>query len=399
MNRQILKLSSLAIGAILCIVLAFSVVEENSAGDIMVIQNPFTGNLSTYTTAGPKPQWFGNVTKYQKENTFWFVFPITAEDSSKGIPNEGLPVVWNDGGKAVIGGSIRYTLPTDHKSIIAFHAAYRNQENLEASLIKPNVEKAVYFTGPLLSSKESYAEKKNEIINYIEDQLKYGVYKTKVVNKKQIDPITNEERNVAVTEIVTDNRNMALRQESSPIRKMNINAYNLSIKAISYNAIVEEQIRTQQASNMLVQTAVVNAKKAQQDAITTEEQGKADAAKAKWEQEVLKAKLVTEAEAKKKVAELEVMTAELNKRKEILEGEGVAAKKRLIMQADGALEKKLETYIKVQERWAEAFEKHPHPLTPTIVSGGTAQNAGLNFLQMMDLKAMKDLSLDMSVKK
>lgn len=34
------------------------------------------------------------------------------------------------------------------------------------------------MTGPLMSSKESYAEKRTNLIRFIEDQISNGVYKT-----------------------------------------------------------------------------------------------------------------------------------------------------------------------------------------------------------------------------
>ena len=53
---------------------------------------------------------------------------------------------------------------------------------------------------------------------------------------------------------------------------------------------------------MAVQQAIVNSKKAEQDTLTVEQQGKAEAAKAKWAQEVEKATAVTSAEKDKEVA-------------------------------------------------------------------------------------------------
>lgn len=151
----------------------------------------------------------------------------------------------------------------------------------------------------------------------------------------------------------------------------------------------------------MVQTSKANAQKATQDAITTMKQGEADAAKAKWEQEVIKAKLVTEAESRNKVAELDVKTADLKKQKDILEGQGIATKKRLIMEADGALDQKIQAYIQVQKVWASAFGAYTGSLVPTFVSGGSGNggNAGLNFMELMTAKAQMDLSLSMNNKK
>lgn len=152
---------------------------------------------------------------------------------------------------------------------------------------------------------------------------------------------------------------------------------------------------------MDVQLAVANAKKAEQEAITVAKQGEANAAKAKWEQEVIKAKLVTEAESRKKVSELEVLTAENNKRKMVLEGEGEAAKKRAIMQADGALKDKLDAWVKAQGFWAQAFAAYKGNVVPYYVASpnsGGYTNGATQFMEIMGMKAARDLNLDMSNK-
>lgn len=150
----------------------------------------------------------------------------------------------------------------------------------------------------------------------------------------------------------------------------------------------------------MIQTAQANAKKAEQDVITTSKQGEAEAAKAKWEQEVIKAKLVTEAEQRNKVAQLDVSTAEMTKRKLTLEGEGEAAKKRAIMLADGALDQKLKAYVETQKYWAEAFSNYKGNVTPLYQSGGSGgnRNAALDFMEIMTANASKDLSMSLKNK-
>lgn len=366
--------------------------EQNDAGEIVIIQDPFDGELHVYTQPGYQPQWFGKVTHYKKSNQFWFSF--TETDSSHAIA-----VKWNDGGHAVISGSIRYDLPTDEASLIHIQSTFGSQEAIENSLIKTNIEKAIYMVGPLMSSKEAYAEKKNDLIFYIEDQASKGVYKTKQVNVKVKDELTGEEKMVTKVEISQDSTGKAIRQEESPIVKYGVNLYNISINNMLFDATVEAQIRTQQQSIMSVQTAIANAKRAEQDAITTAKQGEANAASAKWEQEVIKAKLVTQAEANRQVAELEVKTASLNKQKSILEGEGEATKKRLVMQANGALEQKLEAWLQSQRYWAEAFKGYGGNVVPLYqTGGGSTGNGAINFMEIMGARAAKDLMLDLKNK-
>ena len=150
---------------------------------------------------------------------------------------------------------------------------------------------------------------------------------------------------------------------------------------------------------MQVQTAIVNAKRAEQDAITVEQQGKADAAKAKWEQEVLKAKAVTAAQQELEVQTLAAKTAAQFKLEQTLLGEGEGARKRASMVANGALEEKLAVYERVMGRWADALKGYSGAIVPQIVTGGgNSGNGAINMMDVLGVKAAKDLGLDMKVK-
>ncbi len=386
----------LAIGLLFVLFSVGKIWEDIDAGEIVVIQDAVDGELHVYKTSGVVFQWWGKATHYKKSNTFWFSSPKTGEDSTT---DRSIPVKWNDGGHADISGSIRYDLPTDDDQIIKLHSIFGSQAAIEQQVIKTNIEKAVYLTGPLMTSKESYAERRNDLIFYIEDQASKGVYKTKQVEVKEIDPITNTEKATMKVEIQMDSSGNIKRQEISPIITSGIKLYNISINGIKYDGNVERQIATQQQAIMQVQTAIAKSKEAEQRALTTEKEGEADAAKAKWEQEVIKAKVVTEAEAAKAVAALEVQTASLNKQRDILDGEGKATKKRLEMQANGALEQKIAAYIEVQKYWADAFSKFQGNLVPLYQSGNSGGgSSAMNWMEVMGMKAMKDLNLDMKNK-
>ncbi len=171
---------------------------------------------------------------------------------------------------------------------------------------------------------------------------------------------------------------------------------------VTYSSSLENVLRSCVLDRIqTVQTAIANAKRAEQDAITVEQQGKADAAKAKWDQEVIKAKAVTEAQQFKEVAELDVKTAAAEKQANILRGEGEGAYKRAVMAGDGALGQKLATYEKVQKFWADAFAAYTGNVVPLYQTGGSAggaANGGFNFMEIMGAKAAKDLSLDLDTR-
>jgi hypothetical protein len=196
-----------------------------------------------------------------------------------------------------------------------------------------------------------------------------------------------------------DEKGMPKRQQGSILSDFNIKLLPLAINELKYDKIVEKQIAERQNATTQVQIAQANARRAEQDAITTAKQGEASAAKAKWEQETVKAKEVTKAEQELEVATLQAKSAVQFKTEQILRGEGEAERKRLTMQADGALDKKLAAYVTVNEAYAKAMGEYQGNWVPHVQMGGSesAGTGAQNMINLMTIKAAKDLGLDMEV--
>jgi hypothetical protein len=381
--------------ALIALYFAANMIVSVDQNDIMVIQNPMSGHLTWYTTGGAHLQWFGKVTKYHKRTQFWFSNKSDQGDKT----DQSILVRFNDGGHANLSGSLAWEMPLDEPHLTMIHQKYGSQGAVEQQLVRTIVEKCVYMTGPLMSSAESYAERRNDLIQLIEDQVQNGVLQTQTVETKQPDPITGEQKTVSVVQLKKGPEGTYLRQEESPLRSFGIKTYNLSLNNVKYDDKVEAQIQQQQQAKMQVQTAIANARMAEQAAITAQKNGEAQAATAKWEQEVIKARAVTEAQQKLAVAELDTKAAAQYKQAQILRGEGEGAYKRAVMQGDGALAQKLAAWIEVQKAYASALGQYQGNITPTIVSGGgnAANNSALNLMELLQMKAAKDLALDMSL--
>lgn len=385
---------------------AGSICEVVDADEIVVIQYP-TGTLKVHTTAGIKMQWWGKVTKYKKSDQLWF----SDDKDEGGSKDTSVGVRFNDGANANVSGSVRFDLPTSEEPMKELHRKYGSHAAVKKDLVWTVVTKAVYMTGPLMSSKESYAERRPDLISFIGDQISYGVYRTEIEKEKIKDPLTGEERVIEKAVIMKDD-GKALRQEASPLSEFGLRTYNLKISSVKYDDEVEEQIRQQQRATMEVQIAIKEAKKADQRAITAEKEGQAEAAKAKWEQEVVKAKAVTEAQQKKEVAtlaaeerrdvaKLDKEAAEFWKQEQILKGEGEAKRKKLVMQADGALDKKLAAWKEVNAKYAEQLGKQRW--VPNVVVGGSTAKTGGSYgsaatiLDLFMIKTAKEIGLDTSI--
>ncbi len=364
------KVLMLGLGLLAIIFLMFSgkMVENVDNSEIVIIQSPFTGKVSIYTTPGPVMQSFGTATHYKKSHQFWF-----GEKNEQGADeDQSIKIRFNDGGHGQLSGSVRWYMPPDEKAILKLHTDFGSQEAIEQQLVRQVVTKSIYMTGPLMSSKESSAEKRNDLLSYIEDQCINGVYRTRQEELKIHDELMNTDKTVTVVRIMEQN-SLPLRQEKSALAAYNISLQGLAINAIEYDAEVEAQIKVQQQAYMQVQTAIANSKKAEQDAITAELQGKAAAAKAKWEQEVIKAQAITQGEQERDVARLAAETAQLQAQKIKTDADAQSYANTKLVTAGLTPQERAQFDKDTRIGVAEALSKITLPSTYVAGSGGSGQ--------------------------
>lgn len=383
---RVLALILIAALAVVALVLSTKLVENVDAHEILVIQSPVSGKLTWHTTPGIKWQGFGRLTFYPRRSIY----------------NFEIPVRFYEGGHGTMHGSVQYEMPLDVENLTRLHLKFGSAEAIRTQLIEKVVNKSVYMTGPTMTSKESYAEKRNYLISYVEDQIAHGVYKTVSREVKIQDPMTGTDKTVTMVEIVMKG-GVPERQEAAVLEEFGIRTFNFAIERLPYEESVEQQIKQQQVIAMEVQTAIADAKKAEQRTITVTEQGKADAAKSKWEQEVIKAKAVVTAEQEKEVAELKAKAAEFYRQEQLKRADGDSEYKRRVMAADGALQPKLEALIKINGLYADAIKNHPGPWVPTVVMGGGVPGAtipgggAIPLIDLLTAKTARDLGLDLAV--
>jgi regulator of protease activity HflC (stomatin/prohibitin superfamily) len=389
--------AGLLIVGVIVLILSFKLFEYVGASDIIVIQSPVSGHLTWYTTPGVKWQGFGHVTTYRKRSQFWF----SAKPDQGTKADQSIKVRFNDGGHANLSGSLAWEMPVDDKHLTLVHTQYGSMEAVEKQLIRTVVERSVYMTGPLMSSKESSAERRNDLLQYIEDQIQNGVYKTQTTPTVQQDTMTGKDKTVNIVKIITDQHGNFVRTDASPLNAFGIRTFNPSLNEVTYDPEVEAQIKAQQQGTMDIQTAMVQARKAEQAAITAEKNGQVLAATARWEQEVIKVKEVTAAQQRKEVAALDADSAELTKRREILLGEGEGAHRRLVMEADGALDKKIAAVIEINKLYAQAIEKHDGSWTPNIVMGGNGSfapgGAAMPLVDLLTARTAQQMGIDLTL--
>ena len=364
------------------------VMEDCDKSKNYVCQYPITGKYEVWTEGGAQFQWWGNVYEYSKTNQVEFTGVEKNEEGYVAAgSNPGAAVTFNDRGRGFIIGSLRVVLPRDFNHMAKIQQEFGSEEALISTLIKPTLYKVVTSCGPLMSSLESVSETRTDLIQYITDQLNEGVYKTKITKIKVTNELTGDTETVAKAEILVDRNGNYMRQEKSPFQQYGITCNLVSITDIKYDRATQDQIDAQKQANLAVVTAKTKSLEAIQKTVLITEQGKADAEKAKWEQEKEKAVAVTKAQQEFEVAKLEAAKAEEVARKVRAEGEAKAAANRALVSAgltplEAATIKK-ETAIGIAQALAKSEVSWVPKIMYTGGNGGASdpmQSVGLRML-------------------
>ena len=376
-------------------VLASSKIWENvDAEYIMILQDPIDGEIHCFTDPGIKVQGFGKITYYPKRDYF----------------NIQRKIRFNEGGTADLHGSMQFEYPFDCAQLTLIHTKFGGHAAFKQQIVETVVNKSVYASGVLMSSRESFSEKRNDLLAHIEDQITNGIYKTSQDDITVTDPVSGEKQRVTVATIEKNKDGTKARQEEAVLTRFGVKPFNIEVKRLEYEEAVAAQIAAQQKAIMDVQTARANAKKADQDTKTVKAQGEAAAAKAKWDQEQVKAKAVVVAEQNKEVAELKAaqklavakldrMAAAEYKVATLDRAEADSTYKRKVFQADGALTERLATMKAIHASWSSAFASYEGALVPATVFGGNGSNTSAagttnNFMEMFMVKTARDLAID-----
>lgn len=377
-------------------------VEDMDKRQIGINQIPVSGQYEYWINGGFQWQKYGNVSIYDKTSQIWF--NQIKKDANGNVyvtpdmDNPAMAITYNDKGKGFVLGSVRVEMPLETKYLERIQTHYGSQEKLIRDLIKPTLGKVIISCGPLMSSLESVSEKRTDLIALITDQLNYGVYKTRVKTIETINPITGEKQLTKIAEAVTDSLapNGIKRQEESPFAFYGLKVSQLSINDMEYEAATLNQISKQREADMSIVTAKAKALEAAQRAIQIEEEGKAKAAEAKWEQEKIKAVAVTKAQQEFEVAELEAKKAKQVALKVQAEGEAKAAANRALVSAGLTPQERAEWEYKTTVGVAEALSKSNTRWVPEVMIGNSGH--GSNAMDAVGLNMLLDIANKMKKK-
>jgi regulator of protease activity HflC (stomatin/prohibitin superfamily) len=424
-NIRVVMLAVVILSLLAALIMAPQLYENVLGGTYHITQSPLSGHIQARMTPGPYAQMFSNVIVFPVSETYFFT-----ADSEGGAGDASIEVQFSDGSKCSISGTCRVDLPSDPQKAIELVTkyGYTSQDNLEDRLIVQIIRNGLMATANQMTAKESYSDKRLNFVSDARDQILHGIWKTKDLITKEIDPATKQEVTVIRKIPVTDEKGIVIR-EPNPLDGTGVSISQFVIKDFKYEEKVRNQIQEQQKATMAVQTAKALLLKAEQDKLTVEAEGKAKVMSAQYEEEQKKIRATVEAQKEqevaviqaqkavdvaqkekeqaivvanrnKEVAALELEAAKLEKQRQIELGTGEAERKKLVMAADGALEKKLEAWSASQQVWANAFKERK---VPTVVMGGGKDGVGSDtdantLMQFLGLNAARQLAVDLEMK-
>lgn len=407
-TKSIVKMVALGVLAVVGLIFIFSCTGYNTGGYRTVIESRVSGGIDVKFDNGFYFTLFGKTTEYPDIITTSF----TAEETSSTVDIPPISIRFNDATSATATGVVKFMLPKNDSLMVKLHKDYRNVENLATTGFKPFVMECLKNSSQLMSSEMHYLGGRSTMSQYFQDQLEDGVYILETEEKVVRDTLENENKRVYLTKIIQKN-NMPLRKRSM-LTQYGIGITDAVIADVDYEERVDELLK--QKIDATSETSISKQKlmKAQQEALTKEAEGKKLLVETEYKELQNQKTQVIQAETQVKLKEQEVKLQEQERLKEkaAYEASIFAAKKkreladadayekRVIMAADGALEKKLEALVSINKNYAEAMGKQP--LVPSVLFGGGTSGNVPNSTALIDLltaKTAKELSVDLSTKK
>lgn len=380
----------------ICMIMINGFVYYQNPGYSSLIQYP-TGKQVCTSEAGPHLRWFGNVIEMKKVMTI----PIQQE------------VRFNDSVTAQAKVVSRFQLPVEPMLLCKTIREFRNEKNLRRSALIPATKNVIRNSARLLSAQEYVAGKGGVFESAVLDQLRDGLYVlniTERVTKRAHSKVTKEDarsinEDTTVQYVVTKVLDKAgnEKRKAHSLIQYGIKVTQAEVEHVDPSPAFKNKLKKQMEKSAEAALAREAAKTAEFDKRRIIAEGERDKASKRIEEEkkqittLIAQETIRKSENEKYKAEvIALKRAKLTalKIKELADAE--AYKKRKVMMADGALEKKLEAYKYAVKQTAAALGNKQ--LVPSVYfaggegKGGSMPN-GAALIQLMTAKYAQDLGI------
>ena len=435
------KLSLMIATAVIGVVILLSgAIAYNDAGYCQHTRTIFGTETSTCKTGWYTLGW-GRSTAWPHEITVAHTLNATGENSFSafsGSISEPYRVRLADNWVGDVTQTTRFAIPQDHEQFIAMARKFRSPERLINTTLRPAVTASLDSVANMFTMEAYYAGgQRDRFKSEFKDAVERGrarVRQVAIYDNSGLDPnrvSANDLEGAQDTSEVgeTDTRRLIMEK----ITDSNGNDIRVSHDYAEHGIIVASAILENLDPDDAFEAQIQARKEAASRRIVAREQrleqeeqrllaiqaGETRIAERQAESKVLQIQQTTEAETEKMLAliaasrlqeeaEIARETSAINLEKARIDAESVqvtadaeAYAKRAILEADGALQAKLEAWVQAQGYWADAAGKINVPAT--VFSGGGAGTEGdalgtvEQFMNMMMMKTARDLQVDPTI--
>lgn len=374
--------------------------------EVVIKQSPF-GEMSCVEGQGYYFKGFSKTWTFLKARSFYF---NSSTEKVEGRNWEGdetdeddIEVTLSRNSKAWISGYLMYELPSDCSVLLRLREKHHTDDEIKHNLVRNAVMSGIAKTAPMFTAEAAKVTNLAEFQALAYDQITQGEYLTETCTEKEI--VSEEERDSVgkvikkpeyaeykVTSLKLDSAGRRIIMNESALKEFEIKVTQFQIRGVRLDSVSQNQLdvvkkrETQRVAN------ITEAETAKQLAITNEANGKANAAKAKWDAEAEKARVIVKMEQSKDsaiiLAERESEVAKRNALKAKYQadstreaGRAEAEANRLKVQAGLTPQERLAAEVQMNKDKWDAISRIQVPIVPEFnIEGSSKGTSGIDAL-------------------
>ncbi len=311
-----------------------------------------------------------------------------------------LTIRFSDGPTALTSGITQYILPNNEEEMLAIHNTHKTPEALVSRRLAPYTQECLQNSAQLLTTEMHYGGGRAQMAQDYLDQLKNGAFLLEITETNIYDTIEKTNKKTYQSVIQYEPNKIPKRKFSS-IKEYGVTVADAQITDVDYEKAVDNLLKKKIEASTDASVSRQRLMTAQQQKLTAEAEGQKRLVEIEYQQKQEQTKLVVAAQTQVELARQDKLKQQIAMEASSLEAAKIktladakAYEKAKIMAADGALEKKLATYEKVNDMWSKAFGSYTGSVVPNFVMGssGNQGNAAINFMEMMNAKTAMDLN-------
>lgn len=410
-----------------------SVFFYSKPGMSYLVQYPW-GVQKAVLNPGFHARFFGEIIPFKKFVTIAFTDNKNRNSTFSGIATEQ-EIRFHDSVTAMVKMTARFELPNNPEQFLPMAIAYRSQDNLVYSTLIPTMQEAMRNSGRMYAAQEYISGKGGDFENAVLDQIRNGIFLLDIKEEKAYqgreaitDPNSRTIQQDQTMRVYVRKRlgpdGQELRKDAgeNPLKQFGITLIQANVQDVDPDPGFKKKLLEQREAAAQVAIERQNARKEEERKKRIIAQGEAEKAEKRIELEKAQIERVIAAETKAKEAqqeqtrrvtqaetlkkesmvekerkEIELQTAKLEAQRIEALAEAEANKRRKLMAADNALEKRLDAFVEISRAYAAALRDKQ--LVPGVVIAGGGSNGTPNATDLISLltaKAANDLGLSIT---